>query len=266
MTAADLVRKSQDAYDREDYEEAEALARRALMMDPLSIDAKQVLSGALIEQSRYDEAVPWLQELITQAPDDVISLSDLGLCLFEMCLFDEAEEMLRRALEVDANDPYANYWMALCVEQRGHLDLADEYFARANEIDPNACAKPSRVRREDFDKVVQQALRELPEAIRRHLANVSVIVDELPRREDLTEFEPPLEPSLLGLYVGVPLPDRSLADPPRLPDRIYIYKRNLERICPDRETLLEQIRITVLHEIGHYLGWDEDDLAERGYA
>lgn len=268
MTAADLIRRAQDAYDHEDYEEAEALSRRALMMDAESVDAKQVLSGALIEQSRYDEAVPWLQDLIEQAPDDVISLSDLGLCLFEMCLFEEAEEMLGRALEVDPKDPYANYWMALCVEQRGHFDLAEEYFDRAHELDPAACAKPLRMSRDDFDVAVQEALNRVAEddKIGPHLHNVAVIVDELPRQEDLTEFEPPLEPSILGLYVGVPRPERSLADLPRLPDRIFIYKRNLERTCTDRESLIEQIRITVGHEIGHYLGWDEEELAEAGYA
>jgi predicted Zn-dependent protease with MMP-like domain len=263
---AELVRRGQDALEREDYAEAEVLSRRALMKDPDAWEAKQVLASALIEQARYEEAVPWLQEILEQEPDDVVSLADLGLCLFEMCLFEEAEAVLARALEVDGSDPHACYWMALCVERRGYYDLAEEYFRQAHEVDPETCPLPHRVPREEFEEVVEEALAELPEEIRGHLANLSIVIDDLPRREDLVEGDLPLDPCLYGLYVGVPLPERGHADLPQLPDRIYVYRRNLERFCEDRDVLVEQIRITVLHEVGHYLGYDEDDLAERGLA
>jgi predicted Zn-dependent protease with MMP-like domain len=263
---SDLVRRAQDALEADSFGEAEALSRRALMMDANSADAKQVLASALIEQARYEEAVPCLQELLEQEPDDVVSLADLGLCLFEMCLFDEAEAVLARALEVDGADPHACYWMALCVERRGYYDLAEEYFQQAHEVDPQSCPLPHRLSRAEFEEVVEEAISELPDEIRRHLDNVAVVVDDLPQREDLMGTDPPMDPCIFGLYCGVPLPERTHNQPPELPDRVYVYRRNLERLYEDRETLIEQIRITVLHEIGHYLGYDEDDLAERGLA
>ena len=70
---------------------------------------------------------------------------------------------------------------------------------------------------------------------------------------------------LLGLYCGQPLTDRSVSQPVRWPDRILLYQRNVERICRTRAEVVEQVRITVLHELGHHFGLEEDDLEELGY-
>ncbi len=266
QTMDELLRKGHEALEREDFAEAEAMGRRSLMIDGSSWEARSILASSMIEQARYEEAVPLLEQILEVQPEDVVSLADLGLCLYEMCLFEEAESVLSRALEVDGADPHACYWMALCVERRGYYDLAEEYFQQSHEIEPETCPLPFRLPAGEFERVVEQAIEEIPERIRAHLKNLTIVVDDLPRREDLVEYDPPLDPCLYGLYVGVPLPERSVTSPPRLPDTIYIYQRNLERFCPDEATLLEEIRTTLLHEIGHYVGFDEDDLAERGWA
>lgn len=262
----ELVRRAQDALDREDFDEAEALGRRALMLDADSLDARQVVSSALIEQGRYEESAPLLEEILAQDPEDLAALADLGLVLFELCEFEEAEAVLSRALEIDNTDPQACYWMALCIERRGEFDHAERYFQRAHQHGPDDYPMPLRIGRDEFDRVLAEALRELPDDIRGELKNLAIIAEDLPREEDLTDFDPPLDPCLYGLYVGIPLPERTGNDVPRLPDQIFIYKRNLERMCQDRDTLVQEIRITLLHEVGHYLGFDEDDLAQRGLA
>lgn len=262
----ELIRRAQEALDGSVFDEAEALGRRALMLDPQSLDARQIIASALIEQNRFEEASPFLDEILVQEPDDLAALADLGLCLFERCEFGAAEAALARAMEVDPQDPQASYWMALCVERKGQYDLAEEYFRQAHEADPEAYPLPTRVSRGEFEKAMREAWRELPEEIRGALKNLAVLVEDLPRDTHLKEYQPPLDPCLFGLYLGVPLPERSGSDPPRLPDTICLYQRNLERMCPDRDTLIEEIRITILHEVGHYLGFDEDDLEERGLA
>ncbi|MBP7145947.1 MAG: metallopeptidase family protein [Acidobacteria bacterium] len=262
----DLLRRAQDALDREDFDEAEALGRRAQMLQADSLDARQVIASALIEQARYEDALPLLEEILAKEPEDLAALADAGLCLFEMCEFEEAEALLARALEIDPADPQANYWTALCIERQGHLDAAEDHFQQAHEMDPEAYPLPIRISREEFDRVVRDAIAELPPEIRGQLQNISIMVQDLPSDEDLGDFEPPLDPCLFGLYIGVPLPERSTSDPPQLPDTIYVYKRNLERMGTDRDVLVQEIRTTILHEIGHYLGFDEEDLAERGYA
>jgi len=101
---------------------------------------------------------------------------------------------------------------------------------------------------------VQAALDELPPNIVDALRNIAVVIED----------ENPDDPDLLGLYHGVPLPERGdMAG--TLPDKISIYRIPLEESFPDPEELREEIRITVLHELGHYFGLDEDRIAELGY-
>ena len=75
---------------------------------------------------------------------------------------------------------------------------------------------------------------------------------------------PPDEP-LLGVYWGVPLNERSVAEPPLYPDTIYIFKEPLEEMCVSLEELEEEIEITVVHEVAHFIGMSEERLAELGY-
>jgi predicted Zn-dependent protease with MMP-like domain len=104
-----------------------------------------------------------------------------------------------------------------------------------------------------FEDHVEAALNELPEEIAAALENVAVVVED----------ENPDEPDLFGWYDGLgPGPDHAGA----LPDRIVIYRRPLERAFSDPDELEREIRITVLHEIGHFFGLDEDRIDELGYG
>jgi predicted Zn-dependent protease with MMP-like domain len=105
-----------------------------------------------------------------------------------------------------------------------------------------------------FEDHVQAALDALPQHIASALRNVAVVVEE----------ENSADPDLYGYYEGVPLPERGdMAG--QLPDRIAIYRRPLVEDFDDPQELEEEIRITVLHELAHYFGLDEDRIAELGY-
>jgi len=105
-----------------------------------------------------------------------------------------------------------------------------------------------------FDDHVRAALDELPPGLAAALTNIAVVVED----------ENPEDPDLLGLYHGVPLPERG-DGACILPDKISIYRIPLEESFPDPAELREEIRITVLHELAHYFGLDEDRIAELGY-
>jgi predicted Zn-dependent protease with MMP-like domain len=96
-----------------------------------------------------------------------------------------------------------------------------------------------------FDDVVRRALDSLPAEIAGYMENVAVIVED----------ENPDDPDLLGLF----------SEEPYMPAQITIYRLPLEESFPDPVALEEEIRITVLHEIGHYFGMDEDQIAQLGY-
>jgi len=106
-----------------------------------------------------------------------------------------------------------------------------------------------------FEDEVRRALDELPPELGKGLRNVAVLIED----------ERPGEPALFGLYEGVPLPKRRSGEPVT-PDTITIFRRPLERFCHDPDELKEQIRVTVLHELAHYFGIEEERLRELGYG
>jgi predicted Zn-dependent protease with MMP-like domain len=118
---------------------------------------------------------------------------------------------------------------------------------------------------EAFEAAVERAIARIPDEIRRHLYNLAICVEQRPSRELLAELEVPEGETLFGAFSGVPLQERSPADPPLFPDQIFIFQEPLEQWCLDREELEQEIEITVVHEVAHYMGLDDDQLAELGY-
>ena len=111
-----------------------------------------------------------------------------------------------------------------------------------------------------------RVLDRLPRQFRNQLRNVEFVVEERPSPELLRDegLDPRFD-TLYGIYQGVPLPHRSSLDLPLLPDKITIFAEPLLRDFPDPEELREEIRITVVHEIAHYFGMDEEDVEDLGY-
>ncbi len=108
----------------------------------------------------------------------------------------------------------------------------------------------------DFEDHVLRALESLPPDLRRAMSNVEIVVED----------ENPEDPDLFGLYLGVPLTDRGSSYAGVLPDKIAIYRLPLEdEFADDPEALEDEIRITVLHEVAHHFGIDENRLSELGW-
>lgn len=122
-----------------------------------------------------------------------------------------------------------------------------------------------RLSRAEFEKLVTQAVESLPPRFLERLENVEVMVESAPTREDLEDAG--IEPgrTLFGLYQGVPQTQRGTWYGSVLPDRIVIYQRPIEAIARDRREIRKEIRITLMHEIGHHFGLGEDELSDAGY-
>jgi len=114
--------------------------------------------------------------------------------------------------------------------------------------------------RTEFEEIVARALDGVPVEIAAYLENVAVVVEDEPTEQELIDVGlDPAEETLFGLYQGVALTDREQYGGV-LPDRIVIYRLPLLEACSDRAELVREIQDTVVHEIGHYFGLDEDDL------
>ena len=118
--------------------------------------------------------------------------------------------------------------------------------------------------RDKFRRLVDEALDSLPGRLRARIANLEIVVESRPTAEDLEQAGLERDDVLLGLYHGIPLPDRSDGYSFALPDKISIYQDPIESICADDDEVREEVRITVLHEIGHYFGIGEERLGELG--
>lgn len=122
-----------------------------------------------------------------------------------------------------------------------------------------------KARRARFRKLVEQALRGLPSTVRSHLNNVEIVVEDEPTPRQ-TAVSDEADEELFGLYEGTPLSERTSSYTLVVPDRIVIFRGPLERAFNDPAEIAEEVRITVLHELAHHFGFDEDWIAEFGLA
>jgi predicted Zn-dependent protease with MMP-like domain len=121
-----------------------------------------------------------------------------------------------------------------------------------------------RLTQEEFHDLVLQAVQELPPRIMGAMENVAILVEDWPSKAVLEATGVESRYGLLGLYSGVPLPARE-GGPPLLPDTITLFQGPIESACPSLEAVVSEIRVTLLHEVGHYMGMDEEDLERMGY-
>lgn len=163
------------------------------------------------------------------------------------------------------------YFTALCWDHLGDQALADAHLAMATELDPDRNPPIPSISREEAHRIVVEVIGELPEAVRTSVEEVPILIEDLPDTRWIQETKGEIHPDTLGLYTGVSLIDRSHFDIgsfDKLPTAacIHIYRRNLERISQDPDQLRTEIRITLLHELGHHLGLDEDDVDRLGLS
>ncbi len=206
------------------------------------------------------------RRVLAVLPEHAPSWSALASLYFDTLRFEEARKAVYRALRLDPDNPEACYTRAMMRERRGDHAGAWRDYARAARVDPWTWPRPVPLDEATVEAVIEDALRSVHPTLRAYLANVAFILEEVPTEEVCLEYDPPARPGeILGYFSGWSLADRSTEDPwTSLPSAIVLYRCNLQRIAQDRDRLIEELRITVFHEVGHFLGLDEDDLAARG--
>lgn len=121
--------------------------------------------------------------------------------------------------------------------------------------------------RKRFSRLVARALDTIPEDFRQHIHNVAILIEDEPRLRGRRTMSSSAGPRtthklLLGVFEGVPATKKSLFDIPLGPDRIVLYQKNIERVCHTDAEIRQEIRQTLLHELGHYFGMSEAELSE----
>ncbi len=114
--------------------------------------------------------------------------------------------------------------------------------------------------------MVAEALDSIPKEFRKRMKNVAVMVrdrpEEPPRRLPRPRGMEARQVLVLGHFIGVPATKKSVFDGPTMPDRVVLYQRNIEAVCQNEDEVREQVRLTVIHEVGHYFGLSEEELRD----
>lgn len=118
--------------------------------------------------------------------------------------------------------------------------------------------------RKEFRRLVREAVASIPEELLRNVQNVDIVIESRPTARDRKVAGIGPRSLLLGLYHGIPLTKRGAYYNLTAPDKISIYQDHIEAICETDDEIREQVRKTVLHELGHYFGIDDDRLHELG--
>jgi Flp pilus assembly protein TadD/predicted Zn-dependent protease with MMP-like domain len=241
-----------------------AIARRR-RNPTLAADLAVLEAQALDDLGRSDEALARCDAALRMSANRGDALHERGVALFDLSRFTEAKLAFAKALTVQPDDAYTHQMYGLVLEELGDQPAADAEMARAMTLAPTELSPPVLIDRAQFQKEIDGVIDALPAERRGHVRAIKVEIADLPAADDLAAVSPPFPPTILGLYRGpVGRQPPGSKDAPDEPVSIVLYRKNLARAVKTRGELSEQIRDTLLHEIGHLEGLDEDDLRRRG--
>lgn len=214
-----------------------------------------------------EDALDRADWVLAREKNDPEALYERALALFELSRFKDARAVFTKLLNDKERAAWAHHHLGLILEREGKDTEADQHFVKARELDPDAFPEPVLISADEFKKQMKDTIAALPEDMRKDLKGIRVAMEDLPKDEDLNG-DPPLSPTILGLFRGTPLSEDCVPEPGAKPNEpcrsIAIYRKNLARAVTTRDELNEQIRVTLLHEIGHLRGEDDSELAARG--
>jgi predicted Zn-dependent protease with MMP-like domain len=165
-------------------------------------------------------------------------------------------------LQKTPDDAWAHHHLGLTLERLGDTAAAERELERARKLQPDDFKPPIELPPGDFRALVAGEADKLPAPLAADLRTVTLETADLPDLDDLTAEEPPLSPTILGLFRGAPIGDPTAGDGDER--TIVIYRKNLARAVASKGELEEQVRTTLLHELGHLRGEDDEALRARG--
>src|SRR5262249_55289664 len=213
-----------------------------------ALELREWDAALAVDQERFEDALAILDRVLAADPRRAWARRERASVLLDLGRLEEALAALRELpREPDPNERASvHHDVGLCLDHLGHADEAAAEFRRAACFAPDTFPVPLRLSDERFEALVAEALDDVPDEFTRLLGQVVVRVRDYPAHADG-------EPFLLGLYVGVARPERSLATEDHL-DHVLIFKRPHELRCTD-ETALRDAR-------GHHFGIPHDDMGE----
>jgi predicted Zn-dependent protease with MMP-like domain len=257
--------QAHDAIEDDRLDEAEAFARQglAILEDTKAAEQSDLVSEgwtllAYVHEcnAEYEQAIECCRRALKADPENPDAKYTEGVARLELWDFVRADELLAQAALDDDLRACATYERAVLAEAEGRYGDAEALFRAAASISPEEFPRPVRMNRAEARAVLEETIESLPDEFREALDNVEITVLDMPDRKTCA---PDLSPLVLGVYRGITLSNRPHQF---LPDQVAVFKRNIERFVGTRAELREELRKTLLHEIGHHLGFEEAAIEE----
>jgi predicted Zn-dependent protease with MMP-like domain len=236
------------------------------MAAPSHLDELMREGEGALDAGEFEAALERFEAILAEDPEHWGAALDRAESLHLLWRTREALRAVTGLLppEDEEDDPDRADLEARIREASGDFAAADRLFAEASRLDPEQFPEPARMETEDFRSILDEVLASAPDAIRTAVTEVPVLVQPKPSAA-MAEQAPHITPEILGLFVGTPVGEK-LRGGSGYGDVVLLFQRNLERAGSTRDEVAEEIRITLLHEYGHYLGFDEDAMEDLGLA
>jgi len=225
--------------------------------EPSLIDAILLKTEALIALDDLPGARDALAELASSAidePDEMLDIAELALAAEDP---EAAKKWLARV--PSSHEADAQHMLGRVHELTDDRAAMIACWQRVRELDSAAPTPTLALSEDELEQIAADTLAELPADVRARLANVPILIDDLPSPELVADG---LDPRMLGLFSGTAMPHEGDSVP--AVTNIQLFRTNLARAATDRDQLADEVRITVLHETAHYFGLDEEDLEKLG--
>ncbi|MBL9005404.1 MAG: metallopeptidase family protein [Myxococcales bacterium] len=225
------------------------------------LDALLLQAEAEINLGRERAALTTLREIPEVDLPETRYHVRAGRLLLDLQRIDEAERQFKRAHEKEPENVDALHGLGLCAEHRGQRPRMIEYFQKVRTIDLKEERPPWALSEDAFRKLCATALDELPEDLRRRMKNVPIVASDYPSQDMVKDGS---DPRMLGFFSGVPFGEQGqMGGAPHL-EAIFLFQRNIERIAYGPEDVEQEVRVTLVHEAGHFFGLSEDQLEAMG--
>jgi predicted Zn-dependent protease with MMP-like domain len=222
------------------------------------IDAILLKTEALIALDDLPGARDAIAELASCSIDDsneMLDVAELALAAEDLAA---AKKWIGRVTNPE-HEADAQHLLGRVHEAADERDAMIACWQKVRALDAAAPATPLLLPEDELEQIAADTLAELPAEVRAKLANVPILLDDLPSEELVADG---LDPRMLGLFQGTAMPHEGDAVP--AVTNILLFRKNLARVASDKEQLGDEVRITVLHETAHYFGLDEADLENIG--
>ena len=256
MSDLDDVLDHLDALDEGGDEDAlRAALAEALPRFPDAPDLREWEASLAADDGRFEESLAILDAVLASHPDRSWARHERAALLMELGRFADGLAALRALPRPrDAVERAALHFdQGVCLDRLGDVAAADAELRRAARLAPDDYPMPLRLSEERFEALVAEALDDMPQELLAHLEQVVVRVRDWPDDGD--------DPFLMGLYVGVARPDRTVLTEDHL-DHVVVFKRAHELDALDEDELRDEVRRTVVHEIAHHFGIAHEDMGE----